>query len=55
MPSCRTILSFVPKWRIAQSFTPAGVRSIAAPPTATTGLDSGRTAADTNSAVASAA
>lgn len=55
MPSCRTSLSFSPKFRIAKSFTAAGVRSMAAPPTAVTGLASGLTAAETSSATVSAA
>ncbi|MCP9963033.1 hypothetical protein LUX05_19780 [Streptomyces somaliensis] len=50
MPSCSTSLSLVPKWRIAQSLTAAGVASMDAPPTAMTGLDCGRTAAATSSA-----
>lgn len=54
MPSWSTSLSLVPKFRTAKSFTAGGVRSMTAPPTAVTGLDSGRTAAETSSATPSA-
>lgn len=54
-PQLQYQLSSSPKWRIAQSFTGVGVRSIAAPPTAVIGPASGRTATETNSATAGAA
>lgn len=49
MPPSSTSLSSSPKARIAQSLTSTGVRSTTAPPTAVTGLDSGRTAAERSS------
>lgn len=54
MPSSRTSLSFVPKFRTAKSFSAGGVRSMTAPPTAVIGPASGRMTAATSSATASA-
>ncbi len=49
IPPIRTTLSRSPNCRMANSFSARGVRSMTAPPTATTGADCGRTAAATSS------
>ena len=54
MPLMSAVLSCEPKWTIAKSLTGIGVMSMAAPPTATTGLPSGPVIPEISSATPSA-